>query len=848
MCAWYQTPVAPYDPINKEQEPNQAIRYLRDNFAQSGQDSNTLPPAQDPASWQQLTNVMPITQSSLLKRWGYSLFYEQNSTAPATRMYSFQNNITLARQIVYSALDNISASDETGVVTNASVFTPTFTQLFAPRMVDSRNYAYFLDGYAPDLLKWDGGTSVTNWGINVSSVTASAAGGGNVPTSVGPNAPATGTDLGGPNTWSGTGNIFAADGVVASNSWFGAASFTTNKLAASNFTFTVPATTILGIQVDVLCDATGGPPSSTIRLQLTKDGTSAYGATRAGTLTTGAGLTYVTFGGATDLWGGAWAAGDINAATFGALTSVTKPYFGSGVAGTFNIDFVRITVFYNAASSGTSSGSGVGIQTIAAGGVTLTVGRTYYMAFRNSTTGHYSDLTPPSTSTGPQTNGEFTLLLAVHTDPQVDYKAILATADGGDPSILYLVAEVPNATTTYVDNTVDTTLLLNQQYLYTDPFGNEFGVTFNDPPPSGTVAIKHKGRIWMAQQQNLFFSKAVAELTLPDGFIAGKYEESWPPQNYFDISGGAETISGLLSDGTVIYIGTQSHIRRIFGDSPDNFQQPEICHQDVGVLNQEVWETVFLQGTPTGFMWLSPDFKVMGSDGNTYMDLGHKIQDVLNSINPAAAQAAHAMFVQQGPFDLYILAIPTGANTLCDTHCVFNMRDQQWTIWKPSDPSAGMLFNLTAAGTPQWLFSAVYPGPGAFSSEAVYQYVPTATQDRVGSANPNALPANFTASATTPWLHLGSPTVRKVLDELEIVGSPTMLVTVNGSQTQANFASPVAIVSNAPLTVGPFSTYKVFLSAKTSKYKYYQLVFTTTDTTTDFVDSFCIRAIPWNTL
>src|SRR5581483_3647205 len=77
--------------------------------------------------------------------------------------------------------------------------------------------------------------------------------------------------------------------------------------------------------------------------------------------------------------------------------------------------------------------------------------------------------------------------LPVNLDPQVTSKVILATADGGDPSVLFLVAEVPNSTTSFVDNTVETSLVVNQQYLFTDEFGNEFGISQNDPPPQGTL-------------------------------------------------------------------------------------------------------------------------------------------------------------------------------------------------------------------------------------------------------------------------------------------------------------------------------------------------------------------------
>lgn len=79
---WYRTPIQPYDPIIKDPSaspPEQGIKYLRDNFEGDGQDSNTLPPAQNQQLWQQLRNIQPITQGVLSRRWGYKLFA---ATAP----------------------------------------------------------------------------------------------------------------------------------------------------------------------------------------------------------------------------------------------------------------------------------------------------------------------------------------------------------------------------------------------------------------------------------------------------------------------------------------------------------------------------------------------------------------------------------------------------------------------------------------------------------------------------------------------------------------------------------------------------------------------------------------------
>lgn len=69
----YQKPLQPWDPITQDLQPKPPIRYIRDNFQGTGQDSHTLPPTQDPSMWQALTNVQPITKGVIERRWGYTL-------------------------------------------------------------------------------------------------------------------------------------------------------------------------------------------------------------------------------------------------------------------------------------------------------------------------------------------------------------------------------------------------------------------------------------------------------------------------------------------------------------------------------------------------------------------------------------------------------------------------------------------------------------------------------------------------------------------------------------------------------------------------------------------------------
>jgi hypothetical protein len=939
--AWYNQPIQPLDPVVVSATPKPPFRYLRDNFMNTGQNSFENPPAQDQQMWQSLENVMPILNGSLEQRWGYDLFTALINSA--NRLYDFQSDSLNTRAILATGLTNVAAFNENGTSYNANVFTPE-AKTGIVRSLTSRNYQYFYDGdnatdtihRTGDSLKWNGSSSggVTNWGINVLDVTANEASGGTSNNSIGPTGGnAVVDDLDRANPWTNVSNVLADDGATASCVMVSSINPITHHIIelkpvtdtfnVTNFFSAISGSGVVGLQVSIKRQSTMGgefgTPEVTYSAQLIKNGT-LYGQIKSfvDTGSTGSLIT-TTLGSATDLWGGSFTISDLIASNFGVAVWASwnlggVDQNGNGSA-TSQIDYVAITAYIKGGTgSSSTSGDGVGIQSFNSGAITLTLGRTYYLAAFNSLTGHFSDLTVASTSTGAATNEEFTLLLATFNDPQVDTKYVLATADGGDPSILYEVPvlqgptitawvisgdvvtftvpntfvagqqvtvggfthgnymngmtftvlasglttshfsatyvhgndsatefglagnvtiAIPNATTTVIDNTPDPTLVLEQILLFTDQFGNEFGVTQNTPPPSGTLAIKHQGRLWMTgvpgSTHSIFFSKSVTELTLPDGFIAGKYEEAWPGDNYFDVSDGAESVSGLLTDGQTLYIGTQNHIRRLLGSDPTSFIEPQIVHPNTGLLNQEVWSLVFQQGAPSGCVWMTPDFRVMQSDFNTYVDIGTPIQDILNNLQSTAASLAHASFVADGEFELYILAVPYTSSTLCDTHLVFDMRNRQWFVWTPANGSLALLYNVSAQGVPQWLFI----GGGGVN---IYQYLETDTTD-----NGETIPM----SAKTVWLHMGEPTRRKVLNELEIYGDPTMSISIYGANKTQDFAAGgTPVVYNRNVVTSPFGNYKLYLTGEVSKHQYYQLTFTTNDVSTVFLDRYALLAMP----
>jgi hypothetical protein len=664
-------------------------------------------------------------------------------------------------------------------------------------MVLSRDYAYFSDGLQGDSVKWDGvnrspASNVTNWGIQIGSTPIAA---------FGPNPAGTGTDVivgAGTVAWSNPGNVTGPpDGNFATLAL--AAGQTGDFLQASNygFSFTAAAGPVVGITVTFTGFQSTGISGINSHVVLLKNGiASGIGKT----LTMNPVVGPITLGGNNDLWGNTFLASDISANTsFG-----VQIFYSNGTASTpLNVGFdsIQITV--------TCAGGSIAFTTnTASTNVVLLNGRTYTYAFQNATTLTTSDLGPFSVSTGPLAGNQINLSnIPVSTDPQVTTVLILATADGNDETTLYLLGTVANGTTTFVDNIPDSlsatyisgpTLLTNSLYQDTDAFGNLHGIANNVPPPVGlTYMVKHKGRLYGAVGRALYYSKNLDDVTTANGLITSKWEEAWPTINQFDISETAETIQGLLSDGETLWIGTESHIRRLIGDSPSNFQIPEIQFNDVGLFSQDVWKIVFAEGAPVGTMWLTKDLKVMASDFNTYQDVGRPIQDILNSINTQGQ--LHAAFVSKGPANYFMLYLTIGGPDLIpNTVCVFNLVSKKWFIWKPADEISTSLFLIDASGQPRWLFASAFPS--IETQSYFFEWTYGLFQDRF-----NLAPTNYAVTIQTTWFDMGDYGLRKFVNQIipTTADNAALTIQVEAASNEQDFNSPLLVVP--PTTVTPAS-------------------------------------------
>jgi hypothetical protein len=515
-------------------------------------------------------------------------------------------------------------------------------------------------------------------------------------------------------------------------------------------------------------------------------------------------------------------------------------YFADGV------DYLKWNIAAGLSSWGIASpltGPVLGAS-VGSGQITVLIGRVYYVAFFNSVSQSYTDISPASASTGPLTAQNQNLItLPVSTNPAVTSKIILATSDGGNPNTLYQIATIPNSQTTYLDTTSQAVLLASSIWQNTDTSGVIHGLFGNQPPPKGSYPTSHNGRIFMAVGEVLYYSKSLAEVTTSSGIIAGRYEEAWPPDNSINVATGAELIHGLLSDGQILYIGTEEHIFRLLGDSASNFSQPQIVFPQTGLMNQDTWQLVYIEGTPVGTMWVTPDLRVMASDFNTYDNVGTPVQKIMNTMNPSAATNSWAVMVSNGPYNFYMLAIPTGTNTEPDTFLVYDLRLRKWYVWQFADLFSSGIFYTNLAGIPRWVFC---------DSNGIIRLIdPTQVLDRAT----DAVPVPITSTLQTTWLDFDDSMMRKTLNEIEVETSipATTAVTVLGGSTQAQLnTTPNTVVSGAPLTQSPFGLtgdYKVYLAGYSAIDRFYKINISSsssaTSTTNDVVlGAYSVESIP----
>ncbi len=187
--------------------------------------------------------------------------------------------------------------------------------------------------------------------INVSSsigtgtITAVTAATEPVVTAVGPKYPTSVTNGSVTNPWTSPGNATSSNASYAS---FTTSGSTSAYLNATNFGFAIPSNaTIRGIVLEIQKRTSSTSSGKTIKdASVILYGGTGTSIDKKSASSWSSSLSWVTYGGATDLWGMTWTPAQINSSSFGAgltivLTSNPKAY----------VDAFRITVYYTSPTS-----------------------------------------------------------------------------------------------------------------------------------------------------------------------------------------------------------------------------------------------------------------------------------------------------------------------------------------------------------------------------------------------------------------------------------------------------------------------------------------------------------------
>jgi len=470
---------------------------------------------------------------------------------------------------------------------------------------------------------------------------------------------------------------------------------------------------------------------------------------------------------------------------------------------------------------------------------------------------------------------------AVGLDPQVDTVVLLATSDGGDIGTLYQVATIPLSsftlasgyyTYTYFDNLPDSyntatqvfntssTLLNADTWAETDASGDSFGILLNTPPTATgfLYPVVHQGRMFATDGKVLYYSKSLEEVTTSTGLITSKWEECWPGDYSLPVALNNEEIIGLKSDGTNLHIGTNKSIFTLYGSDPSNFAIPSQAFAQTGILSNDTWTVIYAEGQPSGFVWLTQDYKVMHSDFATYREIGTPIYPVLQNIDTSKLANLKVMSLTQGPYNFVILQLFLTGNSIRQPEFyIWESRLGKWYHWVTQNPELPLTNSVISS-------SFVYQFPAytsaSLTSGAKYLFmwrdVSTASTRslKMDYFDP-AAPSDYSGtpipwSVQTSWQDGGDSTAIKVVNEVEFTSTDKPLtVSLYGATSQGQFGSGGTLLKTGTSVTGPLAALQVnkfYCAGAATAAKYFSLAFAPVSpgTSPSILTSFSMETYP----
>ncbi len=486
------------------------------------------------------------------------------------------------------------------------------------------------------------------------------------------------------------------------------------------------------------------------------------------------------------------------------------------------------------------------------GAIVLVSGRGYTVVYRNSLAGTTSTIAPftgamgvTSDPSNPATGVQVNLSnIPVSPDPQVDQRIILATADGGDQTTLYLITIInDNVTTTYTDNTAEFDLLNAAVWAETDENGVVHGVINNtsirETFPDTTICCVYRGRMYYLSGHFLAWSKNLDEVTTSTGTVTGRWEEEVPIENQTSLSSnGSEVGTSLRTDDVSLYIGTNRTVYVQSSDFP-GLHPPRALHQEVGVLNNAVWQTVYHAGDAVAAIWVTPEYRVIKSNYTDYDDIGNAIQTTLSAFGDVK-DTATSTFIGHGPFEFYMLAPGTDAVDPT-TIWLYNVKTDAWFDWQSAYGDQVLAVS--------YMFDSINRRPLPIYSttqERAYRWDDSLLHDHNSEAPllPDCSPIE------TVWIGGGDPALVKCLNAIEVqTDEPTITVSIYGANNEADFDA-ATLIATLPFTTNDVGNLWAPCAHLKTRFRFYKLGFGGLDdsTETDLLSYWSIDFLPFGNI
>lgn len=305
------------------------------------------------------------------------------------------------------------------------------------------------------------------------------------------------------------------------------------------------------------------------------------------------------------------------------------------------------------------SASGAG--TVTFGATDSAFGRLWAYAYKNSITGHVSNMSPASPLLTFTNRIPLLYVPTPPTDPQVDTILWFATLDGGGD--FFLVRSLPLTVGTGLLPGTNSSFDING-FADTVPDINldktTRGPLVNNPPPVGKYLAVGQSRIFIA---NLVGAASQIAYSGYERILLGRPEESYPPSNRLQLQIGAEAINGIgiLTAGIVAFSATKK-MYMLRGNAEDITLAAPV--QFSAFLEELPWELGTLchdsiQSTPYGLLFWATDKTVQIFDGyNQPQDVSGPVYPILRRATIGQEMNAKSAYFNWLDRDWYGLTFP----------------------------------------------------------------------------------------------------------------------------------------------------------------------------------------------